>query len=84
MTDLIDRAKAIAELKREASCGDRDYEKGLEIAADILELFPSVDAVEVVRCRECKHLDTHNHRCKVWNHGVYVWFDFCGRAERKE
>lgn len=43
-----------------------------------------VDAVEVVRCWECKYLDTHNHRCKVWNHGVYVWFDFCGRAERRE
>lgn len=39
---------------------------------------------KVVRCRECKHLDTHNHRCKVWNHGVYAWFDFCSRAERRE
>lgn len=41
MNDLISRQAAIAELKREASCGDRDYEKGLLIAADILELFPS-------------------------------------------
>ena len=39
---------------------------------------------ELVRCKDCKNLDTHNHRCKVWNHGVYAWFDFCSRAEREE
>ena len=41
MSDLIDRRVAIEALKREASCGDRDCEKGLMIAADILELLPS-------------------------------------------
>ena len=24
---------------------------------------PTVDAVEVVRCRECKHCDPENHHC---------------------
>lgn len=53
MSDLIDRRALIAELKREAACGDRDYEKGLLIAVDITDLFPSADAVQVVRCKDC-------------------------------
>lgn len=37
---------------------------------------------KLVRCRECKQLDTHDHRCKVWNHGVDEE-DFCSRGERR-
>lgn len=36
---------------------------------------------EIVRCRGCKHYDTHDHRCKVWNHGVIV-NGFCYKGER--
>lgn len=41
-----------------------------------------VDAVEVVRCKDCKKYDTHDHRCKYWNHGVVV-MDYCNKGERK-
>ena len=37
---------------------------------------------ELIRCADCKHYDTHDHRCKWWNHGVVV-MDYCSRAERR-
>lgn len=37
---------------------------------------------EVVRCKDCEHYDTHDHRCKVWNHGVVV-MGYCSRGEKK-
>ena len=48
-----------------------------------LENAPTIDAVPVVRCKNCEHRDRHGHRCKVWNHGINVE-DFCSHAERKE
>lgn len=38
---------------------------------------------DAVRCKDCKKYDTHNHRCKHWNHGVVV-MDYCSRGERKD
>lgn len=37
---------------------------------------------KIVRCKECNHYDTHDHRCKVWNHGVIV-MGFCHKGERE-
>lgn len=52
-----------------------------------LRNFPAVDAVEVVRCRECKHmiLQSHTRYCTVW-HAVNGMGDdgFCNYGERKE
>ena len=49
---------------------------------------PTVDAVEVVRCRECKHCDPENHHC---DHPMSTAAplsrkpdDFCSYGERKE
>ena len=47
----------------------------------ILEL-PSVDAVEVVRCRDCKHADEY-YQCDysaIWNDKNH----YCGKGERKD
>ena len=38
--------------------------------------------VRVVRCKDCKHYDTHGHRCRVWNHGVEV-VDYCSCADMR-
>ena len=52
-----------------------------------LKKQPTVDAVAVVRCRECKyHKDTpineYKHCCLM---GKIVWYnDFCSYGERKE
>ena len=61
------------------------------VYANTLDKFPSVDAVNVVRCRDCKHFyDTHinpAHSCK--RGGTQVWDvsftpdDFCSYGERK-
>ena len=49
---------------------------------------PTVDAVEVVRCRECKHCDPENYHC---DHPMGTAAplrrkpdDFCSYGERKE
>lgn len=49
---------------------------------------PTVDAVEVVRCKDCKHCDPENHHC---DHPMSTAAplsrkpdDFCSYGERKE
>lgn len=37
---------------------------------------------ERILCRDCKKYDSHDHRCKVWNHGIHT-DDWCSRAERR-
>ena len=53
-----------------------------------VEEMPTVDAVEVVRCRECKHCDPENHHCDH-HMGTAAPLrrkpdDFCSYGERKE
>lgn len=49
---------------------------------------PTVDAVEVVRCRECKHCDPENHHCDHYMGTVAPLSrkpdDFCSYGERKD
>ena len=54
----------------------------------ILRETPTVDAVPVVRCRECKHCDPENYHC---DHPMSTTAplsrkpdDFCSYGERKE
>ena len=56
--------------------------------ADAVEEMPTVDAVEVVRCLECKHYDPENHHCDHYM-GTSAPLrrkpdDFCSYGERKE
>ena len=52
-----------------------------------LKKQPIIDAVPVVRCRECKHMipQSHTRYCTVWN-AVNGMGDegFCNYGERKE
>ena len=48
---------------------------------------PTIDAVPVVRCRECKHMipQSHTRYCTVWNAVNGMGDDgFCNYGERKE
>ena len=49
---------------------------------------PTVDAVEVIRCRECKHCDPENHHCDHYMSTAAPLRrkpdDFCSYGERKE
>ena len=58
----------------------------------IIEDAPTVDVMEVVRCKDCKWYDkTHPyntlvpdaHHCKA-NDSFYGWDHFCAYGERKE
>lgn len=52
---------------------------------------PTVDAVEVVRCKDCKHHGgvVYGNRCKKWSsyHAGLTYFtdanDFCSYGERR-
>ena len=58
------------------------------ILAETVDKAPAVDAVEVVRCRECKHCDQENHHCDH-HMGTAAPLrrkpdDFCSYGERKD
>ena len=55
---------------------------------DLIDKCPTVDAVPVVRCRECNHCDPENYHC---DHPMSTAAplrrkpdDFCSYGERKE
>ena len=57
-------------------------------AASFINAAPTVDAVEVIRCWECKHCDPENHHC---DHPMSTAAplsrkpdDFCSYGEPKE
>ena len=65
--------------------------KPVHFSANAIYLTPTVDAVPVVRCRECKHYKT-GVCLKIYYDGLasrYAWqerkpYDFCSYGERKE
>ena len=78
---LIDANARIAEYDR-VHIGEPG--KARKLIADA----PTVDAVEVVRCRDCKYCDPENHHC---DHPMSTAAplsrkpdDFCSYVERKE
>ena len=53
-----------------------------------LDKFPTIDAVPVVRCLECKHYDPENHHCDHYM-GTSAPLrrkpdDFCSYGKRKD
>lgn len=97
---LIDAEAALARVK--------PYEPSDEMVAvtmgttirlihNAIDNAPAVDAVPVVRCRDCKNWEPYGSKaarnigdpieryggCKVW-HGGHLESDFCSYGERKE
>ena len=52
------------------------------MAERVIDSQPTVDAVPVVRCRECTEFDETEHECSHW-YG-FRENDFCSYGERKE
>ena len=52
------------------------------ILAETVDKAPTIDAVPVVRCRECTEFDETEHECSHW-YG-FRENDFCSYGERKE
>ena len=76
--------KWIPQLLSKEDEGDR---RGVETCIAVLEDMQTVDAVPVVRCRECKHCDPENYHC---DHPMGTAAplkrkpdDFCSYGERK-
>lgn len=84
---LIDANRAL-EIVRDQRIAHPNAYHLTNYATLILREAPTVDAVEVVRCRECKHCDPENYHC---DHSMGTAAplrrkpdDFCSYGERKE
>ena len=70
---------------------DEDWGVGVCMAEGIVDEMPTVDAVEVVRCKDCIHYD-FGVCLKIYSDGAvsqYAWQarnddDFCSYGERKD
>ena len=63
---------------------EKDYAKAVRAAVKIVRCFPTVDAVEVVRCKDFKHLEITGcyGECRKLVRIVKPW-DFCSYGERR-
>ena len=50
---------------------------------EALERLPTIDAVEVVRCKDCKHYDGSYPMCCRWEETIKP-DDYCSYGEKKE
>lgn len=61
-----------------------------KVAAEMVRDERAVDAVEVVRCKDCKYSSPNGkYGCKCYHYKLYEMHemspnDFCSHAERKE
>lgn len=83
MTDLIDRQALLKDIER-YHLSDGKFQHWVEVQ-------PSVDAVEVVRCKDCKYFDSGTDedgklffKCLGWVYGGTSEDDFCSHGERKD
>ena len=57
------------------------------LATEALEKIPAVDAVKVVRCKDCEHSKEYESglRCLIWGRNLQKVLadDFCSLGERK-
>ena len=92
MADYIDRQAAIDALAEELAYKPEGYwDSGLNQydVEVVLNQQPSVDAVEVVRCQDCKHryIDGENVRynvCDLNHNKVQEDYWYCADGERKD
>ena len=79
--DVISRSKLAASINREdvIIVGGKRYIRA-DALTEKISMAPTIDAVEVVRCRECKHYTpTICHRLNT----VVKPFDFCSYGKPK-
>ena len=91
MGRLIDADRAL-EIVRDQGIAHPNAYHLTNYATFILLEAPTVDAVPVVRCRDCKHWDSETWFCDnhstFGNHGLewnmFSEDDFCSYGERKD
>ena len=61
------------------------YTCGIERAESEIECAPTIDAVPVIRCKDCKYRDEQSANCTRFRKDWYVQSNsFCSWAERKD
>ena len=78
MSDLISRQAAI-EMAVDVETPQGAYERAIYV--DDLMALPSADAVEVVRCKDCRHRDLFS--CPLTDNDFQKDEDYCSWGERK-
>lgn len=99
MSDLISRAAAIAEIEEFIEeYSELDPETGyhnlkwcaMEEAKDALKMLPTIDAVHVIRCKECKYWlrdegYSQDRECRCGcNGGWWLPEEYCSCGERRD
>ena len=69
--------------------GCEDYAHGLREAANYIENAPTLDAVPVIRCRECKHKsqgisDKMRTWCSMWQCWILQGDGYCHMAAKMD
>lgn len=86
MDDLISRQEAIDALNRLCPYPGEWAVNGLGLCKDAIANLPSIDAVQVVRCKDCKI--RYTDRCGMFDvEAEWEWAEdngFCQYGERKE
>lgn len=100
MPEYIEREAANEALRECVRVYPNSFYNGIEVARTAIRKLPTVDAVEVVRCKDCKHrpfpdktygfVDAPDSICPCHNSddSYYSWIPddnfFCADGERKE
>ena len=80
---IRDSALAFTFDRRCFSAGDEQYVRGVDDAIGVINNAPTVDAVSVVRCRECLYHLPKGSVCQLSGTDI-TEDDFCSRGQRKE
>ena len=56
------------------------------ITKEEIDQMPTVDAAQVIRCKDCEHWIRKYHYCEIISDTFIDWNadDYCSRAERKD
>lgn len=60
------------------------YDQGWNEALSCVNIVPSADVVEVVRCKDCKFWDSDCIWCELWGNTQEYGNGFCSYGERKD
>ncbi len=69
-------------MKKYAEMGKQNVAQDYNFVMTVIECAPTVDAVEVVRCKDCKHFAPDSSCCK-YSGWLMDGFDFCSRGFNK-
>lgn len=88
MSDLISRHRLMSVIKPMVGifAADDEFYISYNAVLNAIEYAPTIDAVPVVRCKDCKHWERdvifNDGWCRGKRHGNPEWF--CADGERSE